>query len=65
MPIKVVYEKEIHIFKGSNTQKALQNFIENSFQKIPQNYILYYVDSDNDKITLSCDEDLLALIETS
>lgn len=64
MSIKVQFKKEIHLFKGDKTYEDLLTFVESSFQKLPTTFILYYLDSDNDNITLSCDEDFLALIET-
>lgn len=62
MPIKVIFDKEIHVVKGQlKTFSDILEFIKNSFARLPEAFQLYYLDSDQDQITLSCDEDLKAL----
>ena len=48
MPLKVIYEKEIHIYKGNNTINELSEFVNISFGKVPKDFVLTYTDSDGD-----------------
>ena len=59
MPFKVVFDKEIHVYKGDQTSfsellKFIQNYVKEPFQ-------LFFKDQDGDNITISCDQDLSAL----
>lgn len=64
MSIKVKFDKEIHIFKGQESFKNLQNFVKTSFKYTPKSYLFQYEDLEGDFITISCDEDLKFLRET-
>lgn len=54
------------MYKGENTDlKSIETFIKASFKKLPANNLLYYKDQDEDHITISCNEDITAMIETT
>jgi hypothetical protein len=64
--IKVVFDQEIHTFKGEmRSFSELLTYIAKSFRQLPQAFNLYYLDTENDQITLSCEEDFSALLENS
>ena len=65
MPIKIAFGKEIHICKNQlESFSELLQFISMSFKCLPLSFNLFYEDQDGDRITLSCDEDFRALLET-
>jgi len=65
MPLKIQFEKETHIYKGQlDSFKELLSYITLNFKSLPASFSLYYMDSDMDQITLSCDEDIQVLKES-
>ena len=55
MIFKVILNKEIHIIKSTDkpTLAELKKFLPNYFKKLPQKYILSYLDEDSDEIVLN------------
>ncbi|CAD8117120.1 unnamed protein product [Paramecium sonneborni] len=65
MIIKLVYNKEIHLFKLENpVLEQIKNHIIKLHPQINQNYNLFYKDDDGDSISISSDEDLKVLMES-
>ncbi len=66
MILKIVYNKDVHLFVStSNTSfESLQNYIGEVFQHLPAQYHLIYYD-DLDPIILGCQSDFqnLQLLE--
>ena len=58
MLIKVALDKEIHLFNGPVTMKALNTFAERSFKSLPAFFTFHYVDSEGDSIMVSTPEDI-------
>jgi sequestosome 1 len=66
MSIKVIFDKEIHSYKGEMHRfSELLAYITKSFRQLPKTFNLYYRDAEDDQITLSCEEDFAALLESS
>ena len=61
MTFKIVHHKEIHLLNKEVTLQELTAFIQKSFTKLPQNYIIYYLDSEGDKIRIVDENDLAIL----
>ncbi|CAK83759.1 unnamed protein product (macronuclear) [Paramecium tetraurelia] len=65
MIIKLVYNKEIHLFKLENPAIVeIKNHIQKLHPQLNQNYSLFYKDDDGDLISISSDEDLKVLMES-
>ncbi|CAD8097027.1 unnamed protein product [Paramecium primaurelia] len=65
MIIKLVYNKEIHLFKLENPViLEIKNHIQKLHPQINQNYSLFYRDDEGDLISISSDEDLKVLMES-
>ena len=67
MILKIAYGKQIHLYNGNRTLEDLQEHCSKVFNDLPLNYDFYYIDEDNDQITISCPDDLanLYLLEKS
>lgn len=66
MPMKIEFNKEIHIFKGDLTNyNALSQYIEKTFADLPKNFEICYNDIDGDVITINSDEDLKVIASES
>ncbi|CAD8082959.1 unnamed protein product [Paramecium primaurelia] len=64
MKIKVVHNNEIHLLKLQNpTLQGIREHIQKIYPNIDSNFTLAYNDSENDQITLSCQEDLQVLVD--
>ncbi|KAL4467531.1 hypothetical protein ABPG72_004599 [Tetrahymena utriculariae] len=50
--------KLVNLEENVNTFDDLKRIIRQKFDSLPDKIRIYYVDSDNDEITISCDEDL-------
>ena len=67
MFFKVVYNKEVHIYnpKDNCSYILFRNYIKEAFKKLPAKYQLYYIDEENDEVTLSNEQDFKIMAETS
>jgi tricorn protease-like protein len=63
--MKISCDKEIHLLNKKVNIKELHAFIQESFKKATKNYVLTYLDSDGDQISLVSDDDIKTLYETS
>ncbi len=67
MFFKIALGKEIHVMnakEGNTTLAELKDFIRKVFKKMPAKYMLTYVDSEGDQITLGNENDIKILNET-
>lgn len=65
MLLKIHYNKETHLLNKKVNFQELNSYIEDVFKEYPTSYELTYLDSDNDQITISNDEDLVTLYGTA
>ena len=67
MFLKIALGKEIHVMnsKDSNvTLTELKDYIKKVFKKLPQKYMLTYIDDDGDQITIGNESDVRILNES-
>ncbi len=63
--IKLIYKEETHnISYIPQKYDELISLIQNLFQNLPKNPLLKYYDHENDKITISNDDDMLGISES-
>lgn len=67
MIFKVILNKEIHIVKSTDkpTLAELKKFLPSYFKKLPEKYILSYLDEDGDEIVLNDQYDYEILLGSS
>ncbi|CAD8097163.1 unnamed protein product [Paramecium primaurelia] len=64
MKIKIVHNNEIHLFKQQNPNlQGIREHIKKIYPNINTNFTLAYNDSENDQISLSCQDDLQVLVD--
>ena len=53
MLLKIACGKEIHLYNGETTIKALKAFSRKTFRNIPDHFSFSYVDEEGDSIMIS------------
>ena len=66
MFFKIALGKEIHVMnpKEKTTLSELKTFIRSVFKRLPQKYMLTYMDQEGDQIALGNENDLKLLQES-
>jgi len=57
MLIKLVCDKEIHLYKGNMKFSELKIFCKNSFRKLPESFHFVYFDDEGDELMISSNLD--------
>lgn len=61
--LKILFERELHVLNRKVSYDELRSFIQKTFSKVPENFCIYYRDSDDDKIELTSESDLQVVYE--
>ncbi len=57
MLVKLVLDKEIHLYKGHLKFSELKNFCQSSFRKLPEAFHFVYYDEEGDELMMSSNID--------
>ena len=58
MIFKIIQGKEIHVLNRQVNYDELLAFVRSAFKKLPQNFMLSYVDAEGDSIALTSQSDI-------
>ena len=46
MMMKIVHDKQIHLYRGEKTMKSIKAHCQTIFKQLPAHYCFYYIDED-------------------